>query len=655
MGQTDTRQVQHSTGNATVRGGDQGTEQTGKGRPFDLGNVWRGGFSVSREEYLRWAAAHRAVRLPEVVGLPPTVRDRVVASENLELAARRLVVHEQELAVRLVLRAARHESHGALNFVLSRVQMAIMPESTARRLVQVCVDAIEYIVPHIESAHTARHWANRLAVIMESLSRLSIRLDTDQAEAILEKAISWYKRNIVSWDILLADPMRNLLSRLWEALPAELRAAKVVELLGAPIVGLDGFSSGHAGDWRYADICEALDRHKTAGVLRTEDNNEQWQKVVGYIDRAMRTGGEARRRASSRLGWLVDHRIPDAEETAVLSQALWGTDHEDPSDLPLGTDIFEWAFMVLPEPRPGLAEQRFRAKWLRSTLGNETEPQRTSETLWEVGAAIGNLAIHGIRFSLSAEEKRYLAGVIERWAKEPIPVPLPIAGDTSPIFAKNADEDIRKAIAGLQHILLEVDVSAESAKALLEKCKKLNLSEMPARTLLVGLVKALPECQEDVLQSLRMGLASDDTQTATNAMDALDFWLRVGKEEGRNLPLLPLDLVQEVGVIIATRRKAALVQALRVAERIFASGSMEQRSSIEAFVVQGLGYLFGQLRYDIVHDDDLDVPLLRWGCTHLAIAMAENGSVLDPVVTRWVENAGKDPLPEVRISVASFS
>ncbi len=86
------------------------------GRPFDLGHAWVGGFSFSMNAYNRWVAAHRAVRLVEVAGLPPRRGNMTVASKLLELAARNLITHEPELATRLVLRAAEYKSQGTLNW-----------------------------------------------------------------------------------------------------------------------------------------------------------------------------------------------------------------------------------------------------------------------------------------------------------------------------------------------------------------------------------------------------------------------------------------------------------------------------------------------------------------------------------------------------------
>ena len=623
----------------------KGESNPEKSRPFDLGNVWRGSFTFPRGEFPRWAAAHRAVRLPEVVGLPPAVQDRTVAAENLELAARQLVLHEPELATRLVLRATQDASSGTLNFVLSRMHIAIMPVENASQLAKICIDAIEYILPRIGVEHLWRHWSNRLAVIMEALSRFTLRLEVDQVSDIFDKAIGWYKANVISKDILLATPMGSLLSRSWESLPVELQREKMVDILGAPLIGLDGFSPGAFGVSKYADPCAVLEKKTTLEVNRTSENDNRWREIVGLLIRALRSKKEARKQASNRMGLLMKLKVLTADEIAEFGQALWSKVQGGPCGLPTGTDIPDWAFMVLPEPNMGLAEERFRTKWLNPDILNEPNPPQTGKILWEVGAAIGNLAIHGIRFSLSVEDKRYLMGVVDRWIQEPIPVPLQYAGETNPHFA-GVSEYVRKAIGGLQHILLEIDISVESANALFEKWQRLNLSEMLA--LSVGLVKVLPERFEDVIQSLRMGLASDDSKKAQNAAKALEFWLKAGTAKGENLARPSIDLVQEVGVIISTRRKAALLQALLVAKWVVENGSVEQRNAIGVLLVQGLGYLAEELSYEIPHDEDLDVPVLRWGCTNLAISMAQKDWADEPAVVRWVKNAGDDPLPEVR-------
>ena len=49
------------------------------------------------------------------------------------------------------------------------------------------------------------------------------------------------------------------------------------------------------------------------------------------------------------------------------------------------------------------------------------------------------------------------------------------------------------------------------------------------------------------------------------------------------------------------------------------------------------------------HDSrEVDVPLLRWNCAHLALAMSASGYDSNPTVVRWAEVVHDDPLPEVR-------
>ena len=239
-----------------------------KGRHFDLGKVWREGFSYSRGEFLRWAASHRAVRLAEIAGLPPSVGDRPVASTNLELTARQLFAQEPELAARLVLRATKHEQRGTLNVVLSRAHVATMPPETVNRLSQSCIDAIEFMLARIAVSHGRGHWMKRLPVVIEALSRFVLRLDPQRLDSILTRTLGWYKHAAVATAVGMADPVRNILSRSWEALPEEQRTARILDLLSAPIVGMDQFTAGIVGAdgqrlfvHQYPDPCDHLRRN----------------------------------------------------------------------------------------------------------------------------------------------------------------------------------------------------------------------------------------------------------------------------------------------------------------------------------------------------------------------------------------------------------
>ena len=105
----------------------------------------------------------------------------------------------------------------------------------------------------------------------------------------------------------------------------------------------------------------------------------------------MRGRPEARRRAANRISALLEVVNPTAEERLQIADALWGDDFDSHKELPLGTDIFDWAFLVFPEPERGLAEERFRSKWFGSDQLDENARRESGEILHQVGIALGNL------------------------------------------------------------------------------------------------------------------------------------------------------------------------------------------------------------------------------------------------------------------------
>ena len=89
--------------------------------------------------------------------------------------------------------------------------------------------------------------------------------------------------------------------------------------------------------------------------------------------------------------------------------------------------------------------------------------------------------------------------------------------------------------------------------------------------------------------------------------------------------------------------------SLQTAKWVFDEGNNAQKEAMRDLALQGLSYLTEELRYDREdHGPDDDVPLLRWRSAQLALSMAEAGSKNAPAVSRWLEIAENDPLPELR-------
>ncbi len=238
----DARAEMHAYTEA-IKGGRENKEKLS----FDLGVPSNREILLSNAERNQQIASYRAVRLIEVAGLVPANCQSI-----LELAANNLSALHPELAVRLILRISNYDENPTLTHVLSRTRVAVMPTDLASTLAQTCVGVIEYALPRFVG--TGRQgiisWIERLRVAIEALSRLILRLEPDMAEEIFDKALEWYRNDNIAQDIWMRQPIRHILERSFEALPESCRTDRALDLLGAPIAGLDNFATDES---RYPD------------------------------------------------------------------------------------------------------------------------------------------------------------------------------------------------------------------------------------------------------------------------------------------------------------------------------------------------------------------------------------------------------------------
>ena len=623
-------------------------DSTPQAQPFDFGIVRRPGISFSNAKYYRYLAAHRAIRLTELAGLPPSQGGIAVASDILGLAAEELSLHDLELAARLVLRITNYDRDRLLGRIFSRTRVASMPADSVEKLAQICLDTVDFALPRTVASgesSSPRFWSERLRVAIETLSRFVVRLDPELADSIFGKALSWYENRNVSNRVLMYQPIRNILTRSWQALPETYKTNRWIDILVAPIAGLNGFTV-HGS--LYPDPGDLLSEDDLP-PLRTPDNENLWQKIVRLLVQGLNEGDEPRKRAAVRMTWITNQSVLKATEQKELIKALWGKKYSKRDELPSGTSLNDWDFLFLPEPEPGLAERCFRRKWLATSIHASEVSLPVDFILWHVGVAIHEMRNHGKQLEFSDEEKKYLADLVTQWVAAPIRPPIQPPGHREPKFIDDR-EKIEQAIGGLQFILLKVEITKDTGENLHKKITELNSFGIRTMRLTACLLKVLPDRFQEIVQLMRMGMASDDKSVATDAMQGLWYWLDISADCVPELPVPPIDLVREIGVIIATRRKAALVLALLVANWVFKKYDLEQRNAMGELVSQGLHYLAQELRYDGIHDslEEADVPVLRWGCTQLALTMSERGFDDDPAIAKWVESAKKDPLPEVR-------
>ena len=628
---------------------------------FDLGV--RSGAIPRRSGWQVEAIAYRSMRLTEVAGLPLSIDITSIAAHLLKLVSERLMAFNPLLAMRQMLRAVTYDRDGAFRRVFSRERIAALARPVAIGHAQAFHRAAKDAIVRMDMSGQRRDFdaVLRARVALEAVSRLVTRLDSESVESILDDALRFYGNPRVAAEVFLDQPLRNLLRRSWDSLPEERRTHRILDILDSPIVGLGDFGSEYQS---YPDPGELLS-HELSAPERSKHNESRWESIVATLIRGLEGTGMARERASVRIAYVaLWHRLTEGEG-AKVARCLWGQAAGDDGDeLPAGTPLFDYSFILLPEPTVGMGRRRFGRKWLSGDIGrvrltgpyepgsavggtvSHTNPNKADDILWQVGMAIAFLHRRGRALNLVNEEANCVADVIEKWTRTRIPSTEHIPALVHHVFAQS----VRGAYRGLSWILTELQISRTVAEQLYEQVQEFNDGGLPGYRVLPGIANVTPDRLDDISVLISGGMMSDDYQMASSALVSLHMWMRWASDSALEFTAPPGHLIQEVGISIATRRQSVLALALHAAKWIFEAGTEEQRSMIRDLVVKGLGYLAEELRYDRVHafDERFDMALARWRCAQVARAMAREGLDENPAVSRWLEMGKEDPLPEVR-------
>ena len=629
---------------------------------FDVGVRQGTRVRYSNLSRYRLIAAYRAIRLLEVAGVPPvnnpgrdTDFPMSMVSDLLTLAADELVTTNPKLAIRLVLRVSTYDKDKMLQRVLSRTHLARLPGETVAEIAQLCMGVIKYALPRLFTSDELRggiSGVERMRVALEVLSRLVLRLPPDMVNDTVDLGLECYRTDRVAQDNWLGPPLGNMLERAWEALSKDRRRGRAFDLLTAPMVGLDNFAAGtncpDPGDFIDADDLPSE---------RTAINENRYQEVVSFLIRGLLANDDARKRATFRLIPLViSHSLTD-KNSSDIANALWSNSDPILQNSTTPNSPLDWVYFTLPEMEEGEAERSFRLKWLTSNPESQGKGlDYSSDMLAQVGAAVIGLRGRGRPFVLSIEEEQHIAIHIEKLVE---------------MFSSSSNRfnlGVRSAIRHVGSVAAEITMPEHIAQNLYRRLEFMLGTRSQSKDSLLGpindirialgfavipgLVRAMPHHFDDFSLWLRTGLASEDDTRVRGTMAAIRSWLSASATS--TLRPVPDDLIREVGVIIASDRRVALLEALVCAALVFDIGSQSHRDTIGPLVLQGLSYLAEKLEYDAQEDIGWDVHTLRLLCAQLATKIAPNGFENDAAVVKWLDIGRSDPFPETRNVVMSY-
>ena len=83
---------------------------------------------------------------------------------------------------------------------------------------------------------------------------------------------------------------------------------------------------------------------------------------MAFLLRGLRASGTARERAAIRIAHVALANRLTKDEARHVAQALWEPVENDRKELPRGTKLRDYAFILLPGPRERIGRKRFGCK-----------------------------------------------------------------------------------------------------------------------------------------------------------------------------------------------------------------------------------------------------------------------------------------------------
>ena len=605
---------------------------------FDLRRPIRITMSHKATRLIR--SATRVIRLLELSGLPSRIPRVRITGNHIEMAARVIVPFIPAYAARLLLFAGAGDEK-ALNAVVSQTSLARMSDQEASSLFNTARRARDHFVGcWTPGEKAADFYRERAENAMEIMSCCVARYGAAPASETFGWAIR-YSRPPSRWvDNSFWSCVARLWERSWKAMDLESKQRTLYEILRKPIPE-DAFTT----DKDPGNLL--LSEHLR--INRTDVDEPIWASCVHQICTALRGNEDARRLAFERLNAIVQKNVLSEAEKREVGLSLWGTVHRESDGLPHIRLVLDWTYLILPEPEHGIAERRFRAKWIGRDMDDATS-KTGDETIQNVATAWNPRHLGKRAILLADDEQAWFWKFVEQWLR--LEASQRLFRRTTSIWVVKSLVDImthrRVPTSVLNYLAENAPLDASRRSTLVEEWGN------PESEYLMMVAAAALGSKDfgEAEHRLRLGARSAKARESLAAWRALEWWIRRSGQD-TVVPLVPpaIENVRDIGVAIGTSQHSGRLGALRAASAVYRSQNPEFIEAIHSRIIQGLRQLQSELDYRTSVEDRQtaeELPLQRHWCVSLAWAMTDAGKGDDEVVKSWIEAGHGDPLVIVR-------
>lgn len=515
-------------------------------------------------------------------------------------------------------------------------------------------------------------------VFSELLSRLCIRLPPGRLDELFQLAKEMYTLPMFRLHYFHHECVNVLFEKLIPALPRTYILQVMNELLRLPLPTENGFEVAVPEMWKEPFLHV---RFGSETRLPTDFDRSSWGGAITNLTRIVNDGtADARIRATLRLKKLYDIGALNDEEQAAFGAALWSRIDPD-TNLPSESDMYPFAFLSLPGPNPGTAEQN-----LRNYLISEDFPRIVRRTntvdgkqIMSMGIGFGtNPFIHEWLNSSApasahvdtkrryiewsrAEIEQLLLKAMRWWDDEKDVI---TGGETSDSlsFSSALVKHFSQLVTLLSDVIFPMLKDADdgikaNALRLISEMEERGIQTSSALPMILSFDSAI---SDEVTSKLRIKLQSIDDDEVRGAISGIYKWLNLSTVH--TLPPPAPNLFSELIYKVIARRQPALNDALRALTSLIRYlPDLFTDSHLRDLCIP-LGYLADETRLD----DGLgsrtgaplssisyhDRPLYRRLAARLSYRIfsevERRGMEIPPSLSSWRDIAANDPLPSVR-------
>lgn len=576
--------------------------------------------------------AYQCLLLCEAAGLPLSVQNFSIGSSLINTLIENYDLIDKKIAQRIVVRLKPTDDDSFINNLYSRVSIASLSNNEFEQLLSQIENLLEFCLNKFNK-NPSLFWISYIRTSLELMSRLIVRSNKNQSiEHHLAKSIQLFSDLSLRKVLWLQRPLSNYLKRCWEASTPDIKRLYIFKILQLPLNGLN------RNDEQLTTLNNILSTQDIENLCtRNSTNEEEWNNIVNFILSGLKLSKKPRWDACLRLT-LISNFINKNEQVRI-NKLLWDETFRSNNDFPPDTNLYDFAYILYPNELGFKANEVFLKKYF--ILSNDFKFLTRSFT--EISNVIDKI-------NLDINHEEVLISNIKNWVENISEDEIKI--DSFQRAFNNIDNEIIDTFSNLNKIILKINIPNDLADLLFSKMQFLIGFGIYSYHLVGILAKALPNKIQDINTYLRKGIISDLPDNSRHAMYGLYLWIqKTFNNSHLDIPYPSDDLIREVGLSIAMRRKNNVIQSLLIAISIFKSNNDNAKKIISELVLEGLEYLILEQNYETVKDGIEDTPIIRLNCFKLAYQMSLIGYQNEPLIQKWIIQGKSDPLPEVRNSI----